>query len=69
MSCDRKRFTYESLKRTCLANLPQEEKDELVQNKHDEFFADCDEDSVDFTNIHSTLLSGNVDERFIKKKF
>lgn len=61
----RKKFTYESLEKTCLANLPQEEKDELVQNKHDEFFADCDADSIDCSNTHSTLLSGDVDERFL----
>lgn len=55
----RKKFTYESLEKTCLANLPQEEKDKLVQDKHDAFFADCDEDSVDFTNAHSMILSGD----------
>lgn len=65
MPHDRKRFTYESLKKTCLANLPQDEKDKLVQNTHDAFFADCDEDSVDFTNTHSMLLSCNMDERFL----
>lgn len=27
---NRKKFTYESLEKTCLANLPQEEKDKLV---------------------------------------
>lgn len=59
----RKKFTYESLEKTCLANLPQEEKDELVQNKHDEFFADCDEDTIDFTNTHTMLLSGDEERQ------
>lgn len=62
---DRKKFTYESLERTCLANLPQEMKDELVNYDYEEFFADCDEDSIDCSNTHSMLLSSDVDERFL----
>lgn len=49
--------------------ISKEEANEIYRQRDparaSEFFSDCDEDSVDFTNIHSMLLSGNVDERFL----
>ena len=67
MFSDRKRFTPESFKSGWLADLPDEDKEFLIHGDcaPEEFFADCDESSVDYSNTHSTLLSGDVDERFL----
>lgn len=67
MFSDRKRFTPDSFKSGWMADLPDEDKEFLMHGDCDpeEFFADCDADSIDCSNAHSTLLSGNVDERFL----
>lgn len=64
---DRKRFTPDSFKSGWMADLPDEDKEFLMHGDCDpeEFFADCDADSIDCSNTHSMLLSGNVDERFL----
>lgn len=67
MFSDRKRFTPDSFKSGWMADLSDEDKEFLMHGDCDpeEFFADCDEDTIDFTNTHTMLLSGNVDERFL----
>lgn len=64
---DRKRFTPESFKSGWMSDLPDEDKEFLMYGDcaPEEFFADCDEDSIDCSNTHSMLLSGDVDERFL----
>lgn len=57
MSLHRKRmkrtpYTYESIEKTCLSELSQEEKDALIHSYSVDLAPDCDETSIDYTNAH-----------------
>ena len=64
MFSDRKRFTPDSFKSGWMADLPDEDKEFLMHGDCDpeEFFADCDADSIDCSNEHTLYGKEKVDE-------